>query len=149
MRAIPLAYSLTFICLILLPCVLLGQSFEITGSVYSESEKGPAPFANVVLRSSVDSNLVLGTVADDAGAFLLKSEAGNFLVEFRLLEHKSKFVPVEVSGDLQMGPINLLPAVTEINNFTVTARRPTIKKDKGEITFITENTSISNAGSSA
>jgi outer membrane receptor protein involved in Fe transport len=67
--------------------------FKITGSIIDAEDNATIPYASIVLYSKTDSTIITGTVADDAGNFMLdKVPAGEYYLEINFLGYDKKTI---------------------------------------------------------
>lgn len=102
---------------------------NISGTLL-QSDKTPAQYATVTIRSAKDSIVVKGTLSDEQGAFAFKNVAnGTYFVQAELIGTGKKTSPVfqydgaeKVLETLQMDPLD--KSLAEV---TITARKPLVE----------------------
>ncbi|MEP7319383.1 MAG: outer membrane beta-barrel protein [Panacibacter sp.] len=126
------------------------QRGRITVSIVN-NQQAPLENATVELRRSNDTSLVKAALTDKNGSAEFENIVfGNYLVKISLLNYETKYAPAfQLSaGQIQIAPILLQPGTSQLNNVTVTARKPFIQKLSDRIVVNVESSIIS-AGSSA
>jgi hypothetical protein len=125
---------------------------KISVQVLNE-QKQPIENATAELRRSKDSALVKTAISDKNGIAEFENiKAGTYLVKVVAIGYAASLSnSVTVAGDLnpmQFSPMVLKVAAGEMNNVTVTARKPFIQKLTDRIVVNVDN-SIVNAGNAA
>ncbi|TVQ89900.1 MAG: hypothetical protein EA393_06365 [Bacteroidetes bacterium] len=124
----------TTILLIILPFLsnmLMAQQnqSQITGYVYNP-ENQPAMYSTVVLLNK-DSVLVKGAFSQEDGSYVLENLApGNYFVQIRNVEFQtyvSNLINVAPGQIIELDPIYLSPAISQLGEVVVTADRALIE----------------------
>lgn len=104
---------------------------DIKGKVIDGESSEPLAFANVILINARDSSFVKGTVTDKNGNFIISSDGGkNFLIRITFLGYQKRLFKVENNEGLL---IKLQPLNQTLSEVKVTAPRPLIKMNNGNI----------------
>lgn len=124
------------------------QDHPISGKVVDNQDQ-PIAFANVIVLAAVDSTLIMGAVSGEMGDFSFPSVAqGNYLLKASFIGYKDGFsAPFEVNDDIEIPVITLINDEEALDEVTVTAKRPTIRREIDRLVFNVENTSLSSGNS--
>lgn len=138
------------LALLLIASPLQAQS-RMSGQAVDDAGRSIG-FVNVQLLEAADSSFVLGTIADDAGQFLLEGvRPGEYLLYVSLIgyrDHLSEPLRIGGSDELDVGSIRLEVRAIEMAELSVEARR-TLYEQKGNRLVVNVGTSIGLAGGSA
>lgn len=136
--------------------VLLMQAQVTTGKLtvtIEGAQKTPLEGVTVELLRSKDSGLVKTAITDKAGAAELEARFGRYLLRASMVGYKTGYSPVitlDENHTIVTVPSMVLTAKTDaqLQEVTVTARKPFIQKLSDRIVVNVEN-SVVNVGSSA
>lgn len=137
-------------CLFLIMCGTLSlsaQTCQLSGCVQDENNQ-PVEVANVLLKQAADSTYVTGMLTDPQGCFAFAQPKGNYLLHITLIGCQDIYLPVSLQGDKNVGTLTLKASSTYLNEVTVTAARPVIKRLVDRVVFDTHN-AIATAGGNA
>ncbi len=130
-----------FLCLC--SFILSAQNLSITGKVVDQSNE-PLSFVNVVLKLSSDSSVVKGTITNDNGIFNLNALSNkDYIIEFSFIGFKTVSLPVKLNGNVNLKQIILNEDAQSLEEVTVVAKKPTIKRAADRLTFNIANTALS------
>lgn len=119
--------------------------------VILESGGNPMEFVNVMLRSSVDSALVKGSITDTSGTYIFDDvDAGNYFIEASMVgfgNGKSLIFNFDGKSDMNISNIVLQDGV-ELSEVIVTATKPFIEMKADKIVVNVSNSSVA-AGNNA
>ena len=133
-----LLMSLCLLCGLL--CSVSAQTF--TGKVVDEKSQ-PLPYANVVLLSLPDSAFVTGTVSDESGAFILRSEKPDLLLRVSSIGYATLYNKVEKSN---LGTIQLMSDAQLLGEVVVKGDLPKVQlKGDAQVTNV-QGTILEKAG---
>lgn len=101
------------------------------------ADGGPVPFANVQLLVYADSSLAQGTIADEAGRYLLRQVTpGDYLLHVSLLGYDAQLSgPFAVGGEAQrdFGTATLVQTAIELQELSVEARRSLYEQQRDRL----------------
>lgn len=123
---------------------------SITGAVKTQDNQS-VPFANVLLLHPKDSSLVLGTITDEMGAFILEAQPGTYRIEVSLIGYQfiDRWINVDPSEEfLPLGEFHLLEDVQELNEVVVKGQKPVFVKQIDR-TVVNVQSSMIGSGNSA
>lgn len=138
------------VCLFLIMCAAVSisaQTYQLSGCVQDENNQ-PVEVANVLLKQAKDSAYVTGMLTDAQGCFTFTQTKGEYLLHITLIGCDDIYLPVSLQGDKNVGMLNLKSSSTFLNEVTVTAARPVIKRLVDRVVFDTHN-AIATAGGNA
>ncbi|MGB5699500.1 outer membrane beta-barrel family protein [Muriicola sp.] len=132
-----------FILLGLIPMVLMGQTFRVSGSV-KDAEGKPLPYANVILLQVADSTQLKGISADETGHFSLSDiSPDTYYLQAAYFGYTSVLVALDIRRDIEIGAIVLEPDSQWLDEVLVTGNQPLIERKADRIVFTVENTVVS------
>lgn len=133
-----------FAFLIFLPQVFFGQNYLITGKV-TTADNTPLSYVNVLLISADGGNEIAGMATDDNGFFRLEEiPAGSYSLKAMLIGYTTETIPVTATESVDLGVIQMTEELENLEEVTISARKPTIQKTSGKLIFNVENSSLSN-----
>ncbi len=97
----------------------------ITGDVQDRFSKQPIEFATIQLLKAADSAVILTTVSDRKGKFVLDKVAnGNYVLRFSFIGYEKTIMPVRVNQKKEnVGTIEIGIASKDMGEVTVTSRK--------------------------
>ncbi|MGV3461283.1 MAG: outer membrane beta-barrel protein [Flavobacterium sp.] len=132
--------SITILLLLLVSLAATAQSSVVTGRV-KDAANGPVPFAEVSLA---EPDSTLNQWADDNGLFELKGlNNGTFVLKVKALGFKDYVKEVTINGKTSVGDIILEEDVQQLDEVTVTAKRPIVRRKIDRLEFDVENSTLS------
>lgn len=139
---------LTFLILIMCVAVSISaQSYQLSGCVQDENNQ-PVEVANILLKQAKDSTYLTGMLTDAQGCFTFTQSKGEYLLHITLIGCEDIYLPVSLQGNKNIGMLTLKSSSTFLNEVTVTAARPVIKRLVDRVVFDTHN-AIATAGGNA
>jgi len=141
-------YFTSLLCLIPLISFKSQAQNSVKGIIIDENQKA-VPFANVILLQASDSTTVYkGTVSEEDGSFLIEAvENNNYLLEVRFVGYENFQKIIEVDGNTNLRKLMLVESASNLDEVTVTAKKPTISKSIDRMTFNVENSILSSGNS--
>ncbi|HAF28575.1 MAG TPA: hypothetical protein DCG75_05960 [Bacteroidales bacterium] len=122
----------------------------LKGFVFDSNANQPLEYATITMIRKKDNQVVNGTITDQTGFFKIKGvEYGMYNIDITFIGYKTKSlenVAIKPNDkDIDIGQINLEPALETIGEAVVTADRPTMtyKIDKKIINVSQQHTSAS------
>lgn len=126
---------------------LSAQTYRLSGCVQDENRQ-PVEVANVLLKQAKDSAYITGMLTDMQGCFSFDQPLGEYLLHITLIGSEDLYVPVVLRGNKNVGELTLKSSSALLDEVTVTAARPVIKRLVDRVVFDAHNT-IASAGGSA
>lgn len=126
---------------------LSAQTYRLSGCVQDENRQ-PVEVANVLLKQAKDSTYITGMLTDTQGCFSFDQPLGEYLLHITLIGSEDLYVPVVLQGNKNVGELTLKSSSALLDEVTVTAARPVIKRLVDRVVFDAHNT-IASAGGSA
>lgn len=127
--------------------LLPAQTYRLSGCVQDENRQ-PVEVANVLLKQAKDSTYITGMLTDTQGCFSFDQPLGEYLLHITLIGSEDLYVPVVLQGNKNVGELILKSSSALLDEVTVTAARPVIKRLVDRVVFDAHNT-IASAGGSA
>jgi len=123
---------------------------SLKGFVFDSNSNQPLEYATIAMISKRDNKVINGTITDQTGFFKIKNvEFGMYNIDITFIGYKTKRIENvairQNDKNIDLGNINLEPAVEEIGEAVVVADRPTMtyKIDKKVINVSQQHTSAS------
>lgn len=126
---------------------LSAQTYRLSGCVQDENRQ-PVEVANVLLKQAKDSAYITGMLTDTQGCFSFDQPLGEYLLHITLIGSEDLYVPVVLQRNKNVGELTLKSSSALLDEVTVTAARPVIKRLVDRVVFDAHNT-IASAGGSA
>ncbi len=145
--------NITLVLLALVSSVsLYAQSnAKISGSLL-DADGMPVGYANVILFTLADSNMVKAEITDDRGVFQMNGiEAGNYWIKASFVglpDYKSEALQVAAGQTLALPAFRLQPSTNDLTEVTVTATKPLVEVKPDKMVFNVEG-SINAQGNTA
>ncbi|GLB53209.1 TonB-dependent receptor [Neptunitalea chrysea] len=126
-----------FLALVVLLCApIKGFSNEVSGGVYGKVTDQitgePIPYATVSVKLTADQKTVAGMATNDLGEFEIKNlENGSYTIEVQFIGYQifSKNISISKGNkNIQLGNIQLIENVTELEGVELVAERSTIEQ---------------------
>ncbi len=129
---------------IISPFICNAQELSLNGSIKDE-HNAPIVFSNVIITSVSDSNFIKGTTTDDNGIFKFEGlKADNYMLEVSFLGYETYRDTISLHDHLDYKPIILKEQAQSLDDVTVIAKRPTLKRLVDRLVFNVENSTLSN-----
>lgn len=138
---------MVWIALASMATFLSAQTYRLSGCVQDENRQ-PVEVANVLLKQAKDSAYITGMLTDTQGCFSFDQPLGEYLLHITLIGSEDLYVPVVLRGNKNVGELTLKSSSALLDEVTVTAARPVIKRLVDRVVFDAHNT-IASAGGSA
>lgn len=138
---------MVWVALASMATLLPAQTYRLSGCVQDENRQ-PVEVANVLLKQAKDSTYITGMLTDTQGCFSFDQPLGEYLLHITLIGSEDLYVPVVLQGNKNVGDLTLKSSSALLDEVTVTAARPVIKRLVDRVVFDAHNT-IASAGGSA
>ena len=138
---------MVWVALASMATLLPAQTYRLSGCVQDENRQ-PVEVANVLLKQAKDSAYITGMLTDTQGCFSFDQPLGEYLLHITLIGSEDLYVPVVLRGNKNVGELTLKSSSALLDEVTVTAARPVIKRLVDRVVFDAHNT-IASAGGSA
>lgn len=138
---------MVWVALASMAALLPAQTYRLSGCVQDENRQ-PVEVANVLLKQAKDSTYITGMLTDTQGCFSFDQPLGEYLLHITLIGSEDLYVPVVLQGNKNVGELTLKSSSALLDEVTVTAARPVIKRLVDRVVFDAHNT-IASAGGSA
>ncbi|MBP93457.1 MAG: glucosamine-6-phosphate deaminase [Flavobacteriaceae bacterium] len=123
---------------------VFSQNFSVSGKLV-DLENQPISFANILLLSSQDSTAVKGTTSLDDGSFNIENvSAENYTLKISFVGFKDVLIPIEITdSDFVVADVTLEESAESLNEVSIIANKPTLKKEVDRLVFSVANTALS------
>jgi len=119
-----------------------GQSISVSGTVIDVENK-PIEFANVVLFTEDESEVLKGTSTNENGDFNLSHlEANTYVVKISYIGFTEFSQKIILTGDLDLQTIVLSEASEQLDEISIIVKKPTIKRESDRLVFNIEKTAL-------
>jgi hypothetical protein len=136
--------TLSTLLLLFISLSVFSQDFSLVGTVVDENNQ-PISFSNVVIYSTEDLSIIDGTTTDDEGNFKFpKVKPGNYTLKTTYLGFEESSITIHLIKDTNLGIIVLKEQIETLDDVTITAKRPTVKRMVDRLVFDVENSTLSN-----
>ena len=126
---------------LLFPFLIFSQDLTLSGIVKDENNK-PIAYANVVVLNETDSMTVSGSMTNDKGNFKISNiNPKNYFVKVSFLGFKTHFETIALSEDIYL-TITLSEENQNLEEVTLTVKKPTLKREMDRLIFNVESTSL-------
>jgi outer membrane receptor protein involved in Fe transport len=136
--------TLSTLLLFLLSLSGFSQNFSIVGTVVDENNQ-PISYSNVVIYITEDLSIIEGTITDDEGNFKFSNvKPNNYTLKTTYLGFEESSITINLIKNTNLRIIVLKEQVETLNDVTITAKRPTVKRMVDRLVFNVENSTLSN-----
>jgi len=120
---------------------------DLLGKVRNQNNQ-PVSFANILLLHSSDSTLAEGTISDAEGAFLIKTQIGDYVLRITSVGYNSASSRLKVTPTTEqhLGTFQLIESAQELDEVLVRGRKQLFEKQVDR-TVVNVQSSITSAGS--
>ncbi len=122
------------------------QEYRVNGYV-KDANNNPIAYANVVITKNSEGieGSANGTSTDESGYFIIESlSAGNYTLKISFLGYTTYTKGVDLDGHTKFGTIVLEENLEALDDVTIVAKRPTVKRLVDRLVFNVENSTLSN-----
>ncbi|MDG5491040.1 TonB-dependent receptor [Psychroserpens sp. SPM9] len=117
------------------------QNTSISGVIVDAN--GPVEFANVILFSEDQSDVIKGTSTDLNGYFILNNlEHHTYTLKVSFIGYQEYKQKIVLTGALDLKTITLLEDVEALDEITINAKKPTLERQADRLVFNVENTAL-------
>ena len=121
-------------------------TFSQIGSVsgyVKDTQSTPVSFANVMVLNIQDSTIVKGTSTDDNGFYKINALShSNYILKVTFIGYDEVLKQININEDLRLDDIILTESSETLDEISITAKKPTVKKEADKLTFNVENTAL-------
>ena len=124
--------------------LVFSQEFSVSGFVV-DSQNNPISFANIVLLSNEDSLAIKGTTSNDKGFFLIENISPNtYILKTSFIGYADDDKTISIKDNsIDVGDIILIESAESLDEISIIAKKPTVKKEADRLVFNVENTALS------
>ncbi len=129
---------------LLFTSICFSQQFNVSGSVI-DTNNLPVAYANVILLNVENPDFIKGTTTNESGTFIFNTiSPGTYTLKVSFLGFEDYSIELNISENLKLNPIILKELAQELDNVTIIAKRPTVKRMVDRLIFNVENSTLSN-----
>ncbi|MCL6295024.1 outer membrane beta-barrel protein [Jejuia spongiicola] len=122
------------------------QEYRVNGYV-KDVNNNPIAYANVVITKNSEGieGSANGTSTDESGYFIIESlSAGNYTLKISFLGYTTYTKAVDLDGHTKFDTVVLEENLEALEDVTIVAKRPTVKRLVDRLVFNVENSTLSN-----
>ncbi len=121
---------------------MFGQNGSVSGYV-KDAQNTPVSFANVMLLNIQDSTIFKGTSTDDNGFYKINAiPNADYILKVSFIGYDEVMKQITVDKDVHLEAIVLTESSETLDEISITATKPTVKKEADKLTFNVENTAL-------
>lgn len=136
----------TFFLLFIFSISGFSQEFRVNGYV-NDADNNPIAYANVVVTKNSEGlkGIVNGTSTDKDGYFEIKTlKAGSYAIKISFLGYTTYNATININKNTNLKTIVLEDNLETLNDVTIIAKKPTVKRQVDRLVFNVENSTLSN-----
>ena len=119
-----------------------GQSLSVSGTVI-DADNNPIEFANVIILSDDESEILKGTSTDHRGYFnILNLETNTYIIKVSYIGFDDFNQKIVLSGNLDLQTIQLNQVSETLDEVSIFVKKPTIKREADRLVFNIEKTAL-------
>ncbi|WP_052172465.1 TonB-dependent receptor domain-containing protein [Psychroserpens jangbogonensis] len=119
-----------------------GQSLSVSGTVI-DADNNPIEFANVIILSEDESEILKGTSTDHRGYFnILNLETNTYIIKVSYIGFDDFNQKIVLSGNLDLQTIQLNQVSETLDEVSIFVKKPTIKREADRLVFNIEKTAL-------
>ncbi len=135
MKALSIIILLAFVCLQSI-AQANNSTINLKGTVLDSASGKPLPYATLVLQHANTKSALKNFFAKDDGSFeLTVADSLDYQLVIAFTGFDNKIVNIKKAQSVDLGAISLKPSGKSLNEVTVTAIKPVIKRDLDGITY--------------
>jgi len=120
----------------------LGQeNFQVSGTLIASDSETAVSYANAVLLR--DGDVFKGSSSDASGVFVIANiPSGKYKLNISFLGYKTIIKEIEVNKTIDLGTIVLQKDAETLDGVTISAKKPTLKREIDRLVFNIEGTAL-------
>lgn len=136
------SYSCLFLFAVLSTTFGFAQENSVSGFI--EDDKGQSiAFAHIILMKAIDSSVVKGVSSNDKGFFIFdKLPSDTYTFKFSFMGYTDVYKSFLVDKPIDFGTIVLMESSEELDEISIIAKKPSLKKLSDRLVFNIENTPL-------
>jgi hypothetical protein len=121
---------------------MFGQNGSVSGYV-KDAQNSPVSYANVMVLNAQDSTIVKGTSTDDNGFYKINAiPHSNYILKVSFIGYDEVIKQITIDKDVRLEGIVLTESSETLDEISITAKKPTVKKEADRLTFNVESTAL-------
>ncbi len=131
----------TFYLSFLITVTGFSQTYTVTGTLQDEAGE-PLSYATVMLKDTSGVEMIKAELSNNDGEYVIRSvQEGLYIIETSFLGFNNYFSnTITVDQDLEIDPIIMSQDAAQLDEVTITSRRPLIEVQADKTVFNVENT---------
>ncbi|WP_136481102.1 outer membrane beta-barrel protein [Cognatitamlana onchidii] len=139
-----MTYKIVFSFIFLIQFFSFSQELGVKGML-TDTNKVPIPYANVVLLDSKNSEPQYGATTNESGTFYIQDVVKDtYTLKISYLGFKPFSKEININTLVDLGLVILEENREELEDVTIVAKRPTVKRYVDRLVFNVENSTLSN-----
>lgn len=119
-----------------------GQSLSVSGTII-DADNNPIEFANVIILSEDESEILKGTSTDHQGYFnIINLETNTYILRISYIGFDDFNQKIVLSGNLDLQTIQLNQVSETLDEVSILVKKPTIKREADRLVFNIEKTAL-------
>jgi len=119
-----------------------GQSLSVSGTVI-DADNNPIEFANIMILSEDESEILKGTSTDDNGYFhILNLETNTYILKISYIGFENFNQKIVLTGNLDLQTIQINEVSETLDEVSIFVKKPTIKREADRLVFNIEKTAL-------
>lgn len=140
----------SFILLLFISFQSYAQNVSVSGIIKDKTTLSALPFVSVTIKAEKDSSLIVGTITNEEGRFILNNiKQGRYYIEVSYIgyiTHKQPLFVGSLNSFLDAGTIALIEDTKILNAVEVTAKQDEVNGKMDKKSYILENNITQNGG---
>jgi hypothetical protein len=119
-----------------------GQSLSVSGAVI-DTDNNAIEFANVIILSEDESEILKGTSTDDKGVFtIVNLEPNTYVLKISYIGFEEFNQKIILKGNLDLRTIKLDQVSETLDEVSILVKKPIVKREADRLVFNIENTAL-------
>jgi hypothetical protein len=119
-----------------------GQSLSVSGTVMDADNKA-IEFANVIILSEDESEILKGTSTDDKGFFdIINLEPNTYILKISYIGFEDFDQKIILKGNLDLRTIKLNQVSETLDEVSILVKKPIVKREADRLVFTIEKTAL-------
>lgn len=140
----------SFILLLFISFQSYAQNVSVSGIIKDKTTLSALPFVSVTIKAEKDSSLIVGTITNEEGRFILNNiKQGRYYIEVSYIgyiTHKQSLFVGSLNSFLDAGTIALIEDTKILDAVEVTAKQDEVNGKMDKKSYILENNITQNGG---
>jgi hypothetical protein len=121
---------------------LFAQNGSVSGFV-KDAQNAPVAYANVLLLNAQDSTIIKGSSTEDNGFYKINAiPNADYILKISYIGYDEVSKQITIDKDVSLETIILNESSETLDEISIIAQKPTVKKEADRLTFNVENTAL-------